>query len=32
MAVAKGKVKIEDAGYDWKVFGPEITDLPYAVY
>ena len=25
--VLKGKIKIEDAGYDWKILGPDVTNF-----
>eukprot|EP00520_Triparma_pacifica_P003741 CAMPEP_0118657130 /NCGR_PEP_ID=MMETSP0785-20121206/13849_1 /TAXON_ID=91992 /ORGANISM="Bolidomonas pacifica, Strain CCMP 1866" /LENGTH=490 /DNA_ID=CAMNT_0006550017 /DNA_START=147 /DNA_END=1619 /DNA_ORIENTATION=- len=25
----RGKVKIEDAGFDWKILGPDVSDLSY---
>jgi len=25
--VLNGRIKIEDAGFDWKVLGPDIIDL-----
>ena len=28
----KGKVKIEDAGYNWKVLGPDVRDVDYVAY
>lgn len=27
-----GKVQIEDAGFDWKVFGPDVGNVDYAAY
>lgn len=27
-----GKVKIEDAGFDWKIFGPDVSDVDYVAY
>lgn len=27
-----GKIKIEDAGFDWKITGPDVHDIDYAVY
>jgi len=27
-----GKVKIEDAGYDWKVLGPDVSDIDYVAW
>jgi hypothetical protein len=32
LEITKGKVKIENAGLDWKVFGPDVVDLDYAVW
>lgn len=28
----RGKVKIEDAGFDWKVLGPDVSDVDYVSY
>lgn len=28
----KGKVKLEDAGFDWKILGPDPTDVDYVVW
>jgi len=25
--VLNGKIKIEDAGFDWKVLGPDVMDI-----
>jgi len=25
----KGKVRLEDAGFDWKVMGPDVNDIDY---
>lgn len=25
----KGKVKIEDAGFDWKILGPDVSEFDY---
>jgi len=30
--VTNGKVKVEDAGFDWKLFGPDVVDFDYAVW
>lgn len=27
-----GKIKIEDAGFDWKVLGPDVQDIDYVAY
>lgn len=27
-----GKVKIEDAGFDWKILGPDVSDVDYVAY
>lgn len=32
VAALKGKVKIEDAGYDWKVTGPDVSEIDYVAY
>lgn len=28
----KGKVKLEDAGFDWKILGPDVHDFEYVAY
>ena len=28
----KGRIKIEDAGFDWKLLGPDVRDLDYVSY
>ncbi|KAL7449117.1 hypothetical protein ACHAWC_003019 [Mediolabrus comicus] len=28
----KGKVKIEDAGFDWKILGPDVGDVDYVAW
>ncbi|KRX08655.1 Aldehyde/histidinol dehydrogenase [Pseudocohnilembus persalinus] len=30
--ITRGKVKIEDAGFDWKLYGPDVVDLDYAAW
>jgi len=30
--MTKGKVRIEDAGFDWKLYGPDVVDLDYAAW
>ncbi len=33
LAVAlSGKIKIEDAGYDWKITGPDVSDVDFVAY
>lgn len=32
MAITNGKLRIEDAGYDWKVLGPDVMDVDYVAY
>ena len=27
-----GKIKIEDAGFDWKILGPDVSDMEYVAY
>ncbi|KAJ1433135.1 Aldehyde/histidinol dehydrogenase [Ochromonadaceae sp. CCMP2298] len=27
-----GKIKLEDAGWDWKVLGPDVSDVEYVAY
>jgi len=28
----RGKIRIEDAGFDWKIFGPDVHDLEYVAW
>lgn len=28
----KGKIKIEDAGFDWKILGPDVKDFDYVAW
>eukprot|EP00038_Savillea_parva_P020484 m.31481 g.31481 ORF g.31481 m.31481 type:complete len:582 (+) comp4806_c0_seq1:116-1861(+) len=28
----KGRVKLEDAGFDWKILGPDVAEMDYAAY
>lgn len=28
----KGKIKIEDAGFDWKILGPDVIEFDYVCY
>jgi len=30
--VLKGKVRIEDAGFDWKVLGPDVAEVDYVAW
>jgi len=30
--VTAGKVKIEDAGFDWKILGPDVLDVDYVAW
>jgi 1-pyrroline-5-carboxylate dehydrogenase len=30
--ISKGKIKIEDAGFDWKILGPDVSDIDYVAY
>ena len=30
--ITKGKVRFEDSGYNWKILGPEVTNLDYTAY
>ncbi len=32
MQVLNGKLKIEDAGFDWKVLGPDVHEVDYVAY
>ena len=27
-----GKVRLEDAGFDWKILGPDVMDLDYVAW
>lgn len=27
--MTNGKVKIEDAGFDWKILGPDVAEVEY---
>lgn len=27
-----GKIKIEDAGFDWKILGPDVIEFDYVAY
>jgi len=28
----KGKVKLEDAGFDWKILGPDVENVDYVAW
>lgn len=28
----KGKIKVEDAGFDWKILGPDVGDMDYVAW
>jgi len=30
--VMKGKIKLEDAGFDWKILGPDVSDVDYVAW
>ena len=30
--LTKGKIKIEDAGFDWKILGPDVSEFEYVAY
>jgi len=30
--VTKGKIKIEDSGFNWKVLGPDVSDIDYVTW
>jgi 1-pyrroline-5-carboxylate dehydrogenase len=30
--VMHGKIKIEDAGFDWKILGPDVLEFDYVCY
>ncbi|KAG5460127.1 MAG: hypothetical protein BJ554DRAFT_7864, partial [Olpidium bornovanus] len=31
-ALTRGKVKIEDAGFDWKILGPDVSEVDYVAW
>ena len=30
--LTNGKVKIEDAGFDWKLLGPDVSNIDYVAW
>ncbi|KAF0712207.1 hypothetical protein AaE_012086, partial [Aphanomyces astaci] len=28
----KGRIKLEDAGFDWKILGPDVSDVDYVAW
>lgn len=30
--ITKGKVRLEDAGFDWKILGPDVSNIDYVAY
>lgn len=30
--LTKGKVRLEDAGFDWKILGPDVSDIDYVAW
>lgn len=28
----KGRIRLEDAGFDWKVLGPDVQEVPYYIF
>ncbi len=30
--IVNGRIKIEDAGFDWKILGPDATDVPFKAW
>ena len=32
LEVTRGKVKVEDAGFDWKILGPDVQDIDYIAW
>lgn len=30
--LTNGKVKLEDAGFDWKIFGPDVANVENVAY
>jgi 1-pyrroline-5-carboxylate dehydrogenase len=31
-AKTRGKIRIEDAGFDWKILGPDVTNVDYVAW
>ena len=31
-AKTRGKIRVEDAGFDWKILGPDVKDLEYVAW
>jgi len=31
-ALLHGKIRIEDAGFDWKILGPDVSDMDYVAW
>lgn len=31
-ADTRGKVKLEDAGFDWKILGPDVAEMDYVAW
>ena len=32
LVITKGKIKLEDAGFDWKILGPDVNNVDYVTY
>jgi 1-pyrroline-5-carboxylate dehydrogenase len=32
LEATRGKVKVEDAGFDWKIIGPDVSDFDYVAW
>jgi 1-pyrroline-5-carboxylate dehydrogenase len=30
--ITNGRVRIEDAGFDWKILGPDVNDVDYVAW
>jgi len=30
--LTRGKLKVEDAGFDWKILGPDVMDVDYVAW
>ncbi|KAF8821001.1 aldehyde dehydrogenase (naD) family protein [Cardiosporidium cionae] len=32
ITVMKGRVRVEDSGFDWKILGPDVKEIPYVAW
>jgi len=30
--ITKGKVRLEDSGFDWKILGPDVSEVDFVAY